>query len=198
MSVVDGLSGAVDPNPLVTHFPAVNTIVLAGQSLPGKWTLLEAPKKYGWQIQKGFGLSGAFVLPTGDELIVPKFQGEFWNDADWALFKPIRAALLAKAAYTQGASNDKKNSRAMAIDHPELKAFGVTSVVVAEVTPIVDQGGGRWVMTVSFIQYRPPIAAPSRPNSIIPDAAAPNPTAQDAQDIEAQRLAAEADALKGK
>src|SRR4029077_9900215 len=81
--LMNGLLDAVAPNPLVSAFPAVNTITLAGQTMPGRWILTDATKVFGWQIQKGFGLSGAFAFPIGDELVVPKFTVVIWTSSDF-------------------------------------------------------------------------------------------------------------------
>ncbi len=70
------------PRGPVTAFPNSTSISLANIPLPGKWTLLEAKAHYGWEIRDGYGLSGAFVWPAGDKLIVPKFKGEFWDEGD--------------------------------------------------------------------------------------------------------------------
>lgn len=191
MPVID----AVAPNPLVTAFPAVNTIILASQVMPGKWTLTAAPKKFGWQIQKGFGLSGAFVFPIGDELVVPKFTISIWKSADYAVFRQVRKVLLKKPVFTLGGT---LTSKALGIDHPELKDLGVDAVVVGAVNPMINDGTGLWEGEVEFIQWRPPKLAPPRPSGKIPDVAQPSPTAKDAQDIELQRLQAERAALAAK
>jgi hypothetical protein len=192
---VPGLSQAISPSGTVTYFPAVNTIRIAGTSLPGKWTLLEAPKVFGWQIQQGFGLSGAHVFPIGDELILPKFKGEFWATADWQLMREIRKTLLQKSVIlVQGTLT----SKALGIYHPELQALGVTGVVVKAVSPLVQDEAGLWVMTLDFIQYRAPITAPPKPATVIPDAPKPAPVAVDNADKELQAGDAQIAPLLGK
>lgn len=187
-----GVSDAVQPLPQVTAFPAVNSITLANFPMPGKWSLLEAKKKFGWQIQKGYGLSGAVVFPTGDELVVAKFKAEFWSSSDFNIFKNIRKQLLQKPVFSVGGA---LLTAAMGIDHPELKALGVTSVVIGEVGAAIQEDGGLWVCHIDFLQYRAPLPAPPKPTTTIPDVAAPKPVAQDAQDLEIQKLQAQAKAL---
>ncbi len=174
----------------VTSFPVVDTFTIASIRMPGKWTLLDAKKKFGWQIQQGYGLSGAFVFPKGDELIVPKFRGEFWDSGDFFAYKQVQKRLLVKGLVTLGIL-----AAALGIDHPELKALGVTSVVVLELGPAIQAEGGLWVVTVDFLQYRAPLPVPPKPKTVIPDVTPPVPTAQGLQQIELQKLQAQAKAL---
>lgn len=171
----------------ITAFPNVNTFTLCNTVMPGKWTLLDARKKFGWQIQQGYGLSGAYVFPKGDELVVPKFRGEFWDSGDMLVFRLIRTALLIKPSATLGIV-----SAALGINHPELKVLGVTSVVVLETGPLLQGEGGLWTINIDFLQFRPPLPAPAKPKLVIPDVGAPLPTAQGAQQIQIQKLQAEA------
>jgi hypothetical protein len=182
------LLDAVGPNPLQTAFPAVNTITLAGQTMPGLWVLKEAPKEFGWQVQKAFGLSGAFVFPIGDEIVAPKFEISIWRSADYAVFREVRKTLLKKPVFTVGGT---LSSKALGIYHPELKDLGVEAVVVKLVTPMVNDGTGLWQGTVQFYQWRKPVLAPPKPSTKIPDVAPPQPTATDAQQVEIARLRAE-------
>ncbi len=176
-----------------TAFPAVDTFSIAGLTLTGKWTLLSAPKKFGWQIQQGYGLSGAFVFPKGDELITPKFKGEFWDHRDWAVFKETRKRLLQKGVVSLGII-----ASAMGIDHPELKALGVTSVVTGMIGPATQSKTGLWTIEIEFLQYRPPLPAPPKPKQVIPTNTPALPTAKNNQEKELQALRKEAAGLVGK
>jgi hypothetical protein len=187
-AAVPGLSDAVQPIPTVTPFPAVNTFTLASFEMPGKWTLLEADKVFGWQIQQGYGLSGAFIFPKGDPLVTVKFRGEFWSPPDYALYKEIRKQLLTKAVFTVGGA---LLSSAMGIDHPELKLLGVTSVVPLRVSPTMQEEGGLWVASLDLLQYRAPLPALPKPKTVIPSAAAPAPSATDNQARETVQLQSE-------
>ncbi len=172
----------------VTSFPAVNTFSVASILMPGKWTLLDADKKFGWQIQQGYALSGAFVFPKGDELVVARFKGEFWSQVDFALFKEIRPKFLEKGVFLIGGI---LNASAMGIEHPELKAMGVTSVVVLKISPVIQEEGGLWVVHIDFLQYRRPLPAVPKPKQIIPDVnpaltAAKNNVEKEQADLRAQ------------
>jgi len=186
------LSDTVAPNPTVTAFPQVDTISLAGQTMPGRWLLVDATKVFGWQIQKGNFLSWATLLPTGDEIVAAKFEVWIWKQSDFAIFREVRKVLLKKPVFSQGGT---LTSSAMGIDHPELKALGVTAVVVKSISPMVNDEFGTWRGTVEFYQWRRPKPAPPKPSTTIPDVVKPAPTAQDLQDVELQKLRAERQSL---
>ncbi len=176
-----------------TAFPQVDSFTIASALLPGKWTLLAADKEFGWQIQQGYGLSGAFVYPKGDPLVVAKFKGEFWDSTDYTIFCQIRKLLFKKGSFTLGVT-----SAAMGIDHPELKALGVTDVVILKQSPVLTTDGGLWTVHIDFLQYRPPLPAPPKPAFVIPDIAPPVPTAKTLQQAELLKLQGEASSLLAK
>lgn len=195
--MTEGVRREVGPDPTSTAFPAVDTFGLAGGVLPGKWTLTDATKKFGWQIQQGYGLSGAVVFPKGDELIVAKFKGEFWAHADYLIFTQIRKRLLIKPAVL---ASGLLNVSALGINHPELRALGVTAVVVGEITPVtkIDETG-LWGCTIDFLQYRAPRKAPPIPETIIPDTTPQGIIgAKQSQEVEMQNLEATLNGLKGR
>ncbi len=175
----------------ITPFPIVNSFTIASIPMPGKWTLMQAPRMFGWQIQMGYGLDGAFVLPKGDPLVVAKFKGEFWDAFDFAIYKEVRKKLLDRGAISLGGI-----AAALGIHHPELKALGVTDVVVLQVDPCIQSRTGLWTTEVHLLQYRPPKPAIPKPAIKIPDVAVPiNPALQNMR-IEAQRIKDEITAKK--
>ena len=190
-----GMSDAVAPNPLITPFPAVNSFTLGQFPMPGKWTLLSADKEFGWQQQQGFGLSGAVVFPKGDPLVVAKFKGEFWAASDYAIFLPIREQILKKPLLSMGAG-PLSLAAPLPVDHPELRAMGITQVVLLKTTPVIQEEGGLWTISLELLQYRPPANAPPKPKTVIPDTKPPVPTAQSQYEIEMQKLGAEIEAQK--
>lgn len=56
---------------LKNGFPKANYFIIGGTRSPGKATLVEAKKVFGWHINHAAGLSGATVQQTGDELWRP-------------------------------------------------------------------------------------------------------------------------------
>lgn len=175
-------------------FPAVDTITIANVQAPGKWSLVRGPKVYGWEIRKGMYLSGATVVPTGDDLVEPEFLVEIWDPVDYIAFKAFRAAYLKKALI--GVAGAPVAS-ALGINHPELQELGCSSVVVKEINPMLNDGTGVWTSTVKFLQYRPPQPALGKPDATIPDAAPPAPTAQDNLEREVEQAGATLQSLGG-
>lgn len=146
-------------------FPATDTIALGTDVMPGNW-ILQAPceKEYGWQIQKGIGLSGATVRPIGDELVVARFLVRFFNSAEWDLFQPFRAKYLSKPTFSVIGGV----GYAIGITHPELNKLGVNAVVPKKQPAFTNSGKGLWIGTVEFLQYRKPRPALESPNASIP------------------------------
>lgn len=171
-----------------TLFPSVDTITIAGVPAPGQWVLTRADKVYGWDVRKGYGTSGATVVPVGDELVEAEFEVRLWDSAQVPLFRALRAGYLKKPL---AATPGSLAAFAIGIDHPELADLGVTSVVVRKITPLVNDGYGLWTCNVTFLQYRKPQPALSKPLASIPDVTPPVPTAQDNLEREAQQLEAE-------
>lgn len=156
-------------------FPAVDTIKLGVDTMPGNWILLPTYKEFGWQQQKGWGLTGATVRPTGDELVVAPFLVRFWNPFEWSAFQNFRRKYLSKAVFSVAGNL----TYAIGIVHPELNALGVESVVPRKVPAFTNNGKGLWSGTVEFLQYRKPQPVLETPNAAIPAAAAPQPSATD-------------------
>lgn len=175
-------------------FPAVDSITIANVQAPGKWTLLSAPKVYGWEVRKGMYLSGATVVPTGDDLVEAEFLVEIWDPKDFLAFKVFRAAYLKKALV--GVAGAPVAS-ALGIDHPELQELGCSSVVVREINPVLNDSFGVWMTRVKFLQYRPPVPALGRPDASIPDATPPTPAAQSQLEREVEQASATLQGLGG-
>lgn len=165
-----------------------DSIFLSGFVLPGKWTLLSADKIYGWQINQATGLSGATVSPKGDPLVVARFKCEIWDEIDMSLFKTFRKQFFSKGSFSLPGG---LFTAGMGISHPELKALGVTTVVVQKVAPLIDEGGGLWVTEVEFLEYRPPVKVQKKPTQKTPDVGPPIILPRNQQEVEEQKLKAE-------
>jgi hypothetical protein len=174
--------------------PGTDTITIAGLPAPGKWTLLRGPKVYGWDIRKGYGLAGATVVPTGDDLVSARFLVEIWDPADYALFQVFRSTYLKKQLVSVAGA---PVGLAIGIDHPELKALGATAFVPKEINPLVNDGFGVWGAEIEFLQFRPAQPALGKPDASIPDAGAPTPTAQTQTEVEIDQQLAQLQALSG-
>jgi len=174
--------------------PGTDTITIAGAPAPGKWTLLRGPRVYGWDVRKGYGLMGATVVPTGDDVMRARFLVEIWSPTDYALFQVFRSTYLKKQLV---AVQGSPIGLAIGIDHPELKGLNATSFVPLEVNPLVNDGFGVWMAEVEFLEYRKPLPALTKPNAAIPDASPPVPQAQDQVEAELAKAQAQLQALGG-
>lgn len=195
---------ALLPDPTKTSFPVPKLIRssgptgsftyesfnLGGVPMPGQWLLVDAPRVFGWQILKAYGQSYATVLPIGDDLVKARFAIRIWTSADAGVYRQLLKTTLRKPV---GLMPGSTSAAGLGIDQPQLLDIGVSSVVVARVTPLynplVTSGGrGPWTAECELLEYRKPLAALPKPNQSIPAKSPPKPTAQDAQDIEIQKL----------
>lgn len=177
-------------------WPAQDFYFIGGDKSPGKAivTITSAPR--GWEERKGYGLTGATLVPVGDGLITFKIRHEFWDQNQWPLWEQFCLKWYATNVVTTAGSSTK---RVLNIDHPILKAPPnlVGPCVVMDPRGPEHDDYGLWYQTFDFKQWRKPIAAPSKPKTAIPDAANPQPVAQDAADREMQALDAQLTALQG-
>lgn len=174
--------------------PGVDTISIGVIPAPGQWILQPCSREFGWQINKGFALSGASVFPTGDELLVAPFLIKIWTDAQYDLFVPFAAQFLKKAVISPGGGF---TAFAMGITHPELQRLGIQSFVVKKHPVLTRNEKGLWTGVAEFLEYRKPVPALGKPNAAIPGAATPVPTATDKLDAEILRRRAQRAASRG-
>lgn len=184
MSVLDLLNGG--------EFPAQDYILLGGEKSPGRATVLGAGSPRTWDKRKGYGYSGAFVIFTGDDLAKFKVQIDLWKKDQFAEWDRFAKKCLVKPPLGQ-------KPKALDIQHPLLNAepLKITSAVVEDVSQWDQDEEGLWSCTIDFLQFRAPKPALGKPNAAIPSVAKPIPTAQDAADVEIQRLMAQFSALAG-
>ncbi len=87
----------------------------------------------------------------------------------------------------------------MGIGHPlvNMAPWNITSVVVNDVEGWEQSDTGLWACRINVTEYKRPLPALARPIAAIPAVTEPAPTAQDAAEVEMQKLAAQAKALGG-
>lgn len=177
-------------------FPRTNFFLIGGFRSPGKATLVDATKVFGWDQRKGYGLTGAYSVPTGEELVLAKFLIELWDGDDWPLWLAFSKKFFTKPVITVPGG---LSSLGLGILHPVLNAppYNVHKVVPARISTMIQDEYGLWSCTVELLEFKPPAPAPARPLATIPDVAAPQPTAQDAADREIAARGAELAALAG-
>lgn len=185
--------------------PRQDFIMLGGKQSPGTCAIHGASVNRGWDIRKGWGTSGAFVVYTGANLAtfgvtftlwenprtdaaaaaLSAFSGNQWDEwADFATVltpeaKEIPAAQLAAnaAAAVSGKPINSPIPKALQISHPVLVTppLNITSVVVEDIGQWNQDDDGLWTCTVKFIQFRKPIAAIGKPDSTAPPVTPPKP-----------------------
>lgn len=172
-----------------TAFPIVNTLQVNGIPLTGKWTLTSAKKVFGWQIVRPYAWAGGRVLPSGDELVVATFKGEFWDETDMQAFEALRPLLFSKPTFTVTPGvGPGAITAALAIKHPELQVLGMDAAVVKSASAMMNDGYGLWSLTIELLEYHPPLPAPPAPSQKIPAAPAPPaPSAITNEQIEAAK-----------
>ena len=180
----DGSTLYTDVPPTFAAFPEVDSITINGVQPPGKWSLVRCDRNFGWQIQQPGYMSGGSVVPIGDPLCEPEFMVEIWDPVDYAQFRTFRSVYLSKPALSAAGA---PTAIALGVDHPELKDLGIAGFVVKSITPMAPDGFGVWSGRVTFLQYRKPRIALSRPNAVAPDQAPPKPVYQTETEKEIQR-----------
>lgn len=175
-----------------TGIPARDYIIIGGDKSPGKATIRGLNSPRAWDIRKGYGLSGATVVPAGDELATFSVLFEFFDAGGSGVQK---TADMLQAWYVYASKYFDKSVRlvpgsnvpkALGIDHPILAAppHRVAEAVVKDVSQLEQDELGGWSTEVFFLQYRKPKPALAAPNAAIPAAAKPAPTAEDEADRE--------------
>jgi hypothetical protein len=170
--------------------PRQSHIVLASLKSPGVCRVRGANSPRDWDIRKGYGLTGATIVYTGDNLAKFSVDIQLWEDSqflEWEIFAKILEKPKTRIA------------PALGIQHPmvNMAPWGITSVVVEDVDQFEDNDEGLFMATIHFIQFRKPLPMLARPVASIPAIATPNPTAADAFELELQGKLAQVAALGG-
>lgn len=148
-------------------------------------------RTYKWEVKDPAGGQGGFVTYRGwklSENIKAKFL--LWEAAQIAEFYNTYLPLLQY-------DSTKQAPKPVTVFHPALLANGITSVVVNEIGPMLDESQGKqlWSVTIDLTEYGPP---PKKNATTTPDGAKASdaggnkPSAQDEQDEEIRALLEEA------
>lgn len=173
--------------------PAQDYITLGGMQSPGRATITNLVLERKLDVRQGYGSSGGEVVYTGDKPAKFDVQIDLWLPEHFALWERFAKICLAKPKFgVQGMALD--------IDHPLLKIepLKITSVCVEKVSQFEQDDEGMWTCTISFVQWLKPRPAISKTVASIPNAVTKVPTAQDAADLEIQRLMKELSGLAAK
>lgn len=163
-------------------------IILAGKMSPGLCDVSGAASPRDWDVRKGYGLSGATVVYTGDGLAEFTVRLFLWESTHFQAYSTWKT-LIKKTA-------PNVKPRAMDIQHPYLADLEITSVVVADTLQMQQPTPGLWTKDIKFKQYKKPLPQISKPtdNSM----SKPNePIAQTDAEKQIAALVAQVKALNG-
>jgi|HubBroStandDraft_2_1064218.scaffolds.fasta_scaffold61514_2 hypothetical protein len=168
-------------------FPTQDWVTIEGQVSPGKVTIQNVKLPKDWQKNKGFGLTGATLVPMGEDLGTFTLFFEFWMPSQVAAWR-----LYWKQFFQKQLVVVKGSAVAMALNigHPMLDFVALGPCVVTDSGGLDKDEMGTWFHSVHLEQYRKAKPALQKAIAVIPAAAKAVPVAQDAQDIAIQQLQA--------
>jgi hypothetical protein len=180
----------------VARFPAREYVMIGGDRSPGKATIRGASSPRGWDERKGYALSGATLVPSGNPLGEFEILFEFWDETQIPLWYSFASKYFDESVRLVPGTLKPK---ALGIEHPILSAppLRITEAVVLDATQLDMDETGLWSCTVKFKRYRKALPALSPPDASIPAAQKPAPTAQDAAEREIQEKLATFRGLAG-
>ena len=153
---------------------------LAGQVSPGLSDIAGANSPRNWDERKGYGLSGATIVYTGDGLAQFSIKVFLWEDEHFEQWEAFKVLLKKAPAGTR--------PKALDIYHPILDDLEIRSVVVEDRSQLTEVQGepGMFYVEIKFKQYRAPQPAVGKPQG---SQSKPNePTAEDAFEKTIQEL----------
>jgi hypothetical protein len=177
-------------NPFVDPFE-FDYVTVAGQVSPGLCVVSGAGLKEGWEIKTGKGIAGATLTRTHRPPIEFSLEFTLWDEGSWDAWEAFEPVFEYDPV--------KKIGNAVSISHPLLSLRHITSAVTKEIGQRTHHGGGLWTVKIDMIQYSPPAkknatgtptgaTSSSSGGGTAPGANTPQPTAQDEQQKEIDRL----------
>lgn len=182
-------------------FPKQPYIVLGPYRSPGVATVKGATSPRTWNTPQGFGVDGSTATFIGTKLAKFDVEIKLWLPEQFIAWDLFAALALAKpASFGPGTAKTPVAALgAMGVQHPLINGppLNIKEVVVEDVTQFDQSDTGLWTCTIKLLEYKKPIPRFARPIAAIPAVAVPQPTAQDAGEIEMQILVDEATGLAG-
>lgn len=163
-----------------------------GLKTPGVATIqgLSSPRK--WNIQQGYGLSGATTVYAGTDPVKFKILIQMWTSLDFVQWEAIARLHFAKPL-------PGMKPIALGVSHPLLNMppHSITSIVIEDVSGPDQDEFGLWTATISCLEWKKPLPALGKPLAAIPAASKAIPTAADLADREIQAKVATLKSLAG-
>lgn len=172
-------------------FPEQDVLFLGAYPLPGKATILSAPRKNKWDVRTGWGIAGGSTIWIGVEPSEIKVRLDFWLPEQYEFWKLIARSIFTPSVMTGQVALD--------VSHPVLNdpPIGITAVQVREVEAAKQDEEGGWYVEITLLEFKRPKPAIGQPKASIPNAITQVPTAQDALDTTIQERAATVAKLAG-
>ncbi len=145
---------AIDPRD-----PALNYVVVNGVPSPGKAIITGADIPYNYDVQQGYGLSGAVTVFRGRGVSEPTLTIQLWERAHFLLW-PLFAKML----------EPPKPGIKLVVEmrHPLLSAADIKAVAVKRLGQLTRGANGIWTSTTQLLEWRPPLPALVKPRGAIP------------------------------
>jgi len=139
--------------------PELNYVVVAGMRSPGRATLTGVKVPYKYDVQEGYGRSGATTTFRGRGIARFTLTIDLW----------LPEHFLAWAAFAK-ALEPPKASKPLVVEmrHPVLAAADISAVAVESFGQPEKQSNGIWRVTIGLLEYRPPRDALVKPRGAIP------------------------------
>lgn len=138
----------VEPNPIEDE-DLFDTIELGGQTSPGQVKSITGhDRKINWDVKEGEGQSGASSTLKSIPLrapVVTFYLATLEDIAQWSLFREQCLSTITGAT-----------PKALDIYHPDLAAYEVRSVTLANMGAPQHDGKGGQTIAVTFQEYAPP------------------------------------------
>jgi hypothetical protein len=143
------------PNPLDDP-DLYDYFTLAGERSPGLCDVSGANAPREWDIRKGYGLSGASVVYTGDGLAKFTIRLFFSETEHFNAWESFRRLIAKPPRGTRPKAQD--------IGYPFLAELGITSAVVEDELQWTQPEPGLFAKDIKFIQFRAPLPMLAKPD----------------------------------
>jgi|HubBroStandDraft_2_1064218.scaffolds.fasta_scaffold05596_2 hypothetical protein len=144
----------------------------------------DAPQE--WDIRKGYGLSWATVVPSGEGLSKPVFEVRIWEgqqqDPAWVAFCSQFLSRPAPGASSATSTGGAVTTKSFGFFHPiaSRPPHNVTAVVVLDCKYKGESDDGLLTWQVELLEWRQPLPAPPKQTQATPSTPAGPPAAEDA------------------
>ena len=141
-------------------------ILLSGQESPGIAEVVEPNSPRNWDVQKGYGFSGAICRFTGRDLARFSVNFQLFDLRDWInwyAWAPIPLKMPRRRFPGGDGTTGKGDSGALDIWHPLLEQLEIKRVVVEDVIAPQQTDNGVWTAKIKFLEFRQPKFALAKP-----------------------------------